>query len=275
MSQYLQKRVVFAALPVLALAVSGLTASATESCSLEQGLSTDADKFIAEAEACLTDGTDVTQRTDVTASLIDFTNAQRYAAGRTDLDNLATLQQAAFLHASDMAARAYAGHSDLEGRSHLDRVRLLDRQSLFGAFGANVTVVPSGASFEDIERALSSDPANADNLVRNQFNSTGVAAVEKDGKIFVVQLFAEKLGELDRPLPVSVHPGEKVKVRFASSDLERVRWSVVSPAGTELAGGRSQRLTDLPADAGQGYLNVEVRYGGQSSTLQGPAMLIK
>ncbi|MCA8901121.1 MAG: CAP domain-containing protein [Hyphomonas sp.] len=235
----------------------------------------EADKYIAEAEACLTDGADVTPRTDVTASLVDFTNVQRYATGRSELDTLDTLQQAAFLHASDMAARAYAAHTDLEGRSHLDRVRMLDRQSLFGAFGANVTVVSSDATFAEIEQALASDPANAANLVRNKFNSTGVAAVEKDGKIFVVQLFAEKLGELDRPLPVSVQQGEKVKVRLASSGLERVRWSVVSPGGTELAAGRSQRLTDLPAEAGQGYLNVEIRYGGQSSTLQGPAMLIK
>ena len=72
----------------------------------------------------------------------------------SELQSLSSLIDAARLHAYDMAVRGYAAHEDLEGRTHLDRVRMMERSRLIGAFGANVVVVKAGTSAEDTDREV-------------------------------------------------------------------------------------------------------------------------
>ena len=55
--------------------------------------------------------------------LVDATDRVRAGENKAALVPLASLEQAARIHAMDMAARDYAGHADPEGRSHLERVR--------------------------------------------------------------------------------------------------------------------------------------------------------
>lgn len=274
MFKNIHKAVVSASVSVLAIAVPGMSAQAAEGCSIAQGLSQDVGKFAAEAEICLKGAPGVVPRNAVSAELTRLTDVARTGAGRESLEELESLNEAALIHAMDMAARGYAAHLDPEGRSHADRVRLLDRTSLFGAFGANVTIVPANASPKDIELAILQDKSNSDNVLRRQFNRVGVGTAEKDGKLYVVQLFAEQVGELATPLPTRVGSDQVVKVRFADPELHRVGWTVTASDGGKLATGRSLRLEGLPDTGAVGYLAVDARARGGVSTLKGPAFMV-
>ncbi|MEZ5998425.1 MAG: CAP domain-containing protein [Hyphomonas sp.] len=251
-----------------------MSAQAAEGCSIAQGLSQDVDKFAEEAAVCLKGAPGIVPRNGVASELARLTDVARTGAGRDGLEELDSLNEAALIHAMDMAARGYAAHLDPEGRSHVDRVRLLDRTSLFGAFGANVTIVPANASPKDIELAILQDPSNADNVLRRQFNKVGVGAAEKDGKLYIVQIFAEQVGQLSKPLPARLKNDQVVKVRFADPELQRVGWTVTGSDGAALATGRSLRLSGLPQTEAVGYLTVDARAGGGVSTLKGPAFMV-
>ncbi|HPE48268.1 MAG TPA: CAP domain-containing protein [Hyphomonas sp.] len=275
MSQTVRFFVTIASLPVLAFAVPGLSAYAAEGCSISQGLSQDVEKFIEESEVCLKGAPDMQVRDSVASELARLTDVARTGAGRSQLTELTSLREAAQIHAMDMAARGYAAHYDPEGRSHVDRVRLLDRTSLFGDFGANVTIVPARATAKEIELALLADKSNAENVLRRDFNRVGVGAVEKDGKLYVVQLFAEQVGELSAPLPARVTASQVVQVRLENPSMERVRWAVVAPNGSEMATGRSARLTGLSGHDDRGFYTIDVKSQGGVSTLKGPAMMVE
>ncbi|CAN0518726.1 unnamed protein product, partial [Scytosiphon promiscuus] len=184
----LQKQYRYMSISALALAALGLTANAQQACDLSDGLGLQPAAFQTETEACFEGLNGVTPDTFMQGQLGQFAAADRSDAGKASLTNLATLNEAARIHAYDMAVRGYVAHEDMEGRSHLDRVRLLDRTHLVGAFGANMAIVDDSATPEEAYRALMADPANKANLKRGEFDHTGVAAVRANGRIYLVQL---------------------------------------------------------------------------------------
>lgn len=274
MSNNLQKLACSSVFTALAFAVAGGSAHAAEACDLTNGLAVTTQDFIEEAKVCVKGTPDVQTRALLESELVRLTGVARGGASKSSLQALDSLNEAARLHAMDMAVRGYAAHYDPEGRSHLDRVRQLDRVSLFGAFGANVTVVPAGASAKDIQLALLSDPANAENLLRTDFTHLGVGVAQKDGQIYVVQLFAERAGVLDAPLSATVASGTVVKANFANPAEERTRWMIVAADGAELSSGRGQKLAVTGKSPQIGYLTIEARARGAVSQFKGPAVTV-
>ena len=134
----LQIRYRFMSLSALALAALTLPAAAVSTCDLADGLSLDPAVFNQEVSACYASQSDSKSNARLEGQLIDATDRIRADDSKAALTPLASLEQAARIHAMDMAARDYAGHADPEGRGHLERVRMLDRTVLIGAAGANI-----------------------------------------------------------------------------------------------------------------------------------------
>lgn len=188
----------------LAFAALGLTASAEQECDLSDGLALQPAAFQMEAAACFRGVEGARSDISMESEILRLAAEARSDTGRAALDNLSTLNDAARIHAFDMAVRGYIAHEDPEGRGHLDRVALLDRSHLMGAFGANIAVIDDSATPEQAFGALMSDPVNADNLVRSAFDHWGIAAVRANGRIYLVQLFSSVEGRLDDPLTAQV-----------------------------------------------------------------------
>ena len=255
----------------LALAALGLTANANE-CNLSDGLALQPAAFQTETEACFEGLNGVKSDTFMESELRRLAAGTRATAHEDELANLPSLNEAARIHGYDMAVRGYIAHDDLEGRSHLDRVRLLDRQRLIGAFGANIAVVEDGASAEEAYQALMADPANAQNVTRQSFDHMGVAAVKAHGRIYLVQLFAHVEGKLEAPLPAEMNSRTDLKAVFAESRAEPLGWSVVSAEGEVLARGIGNWAPASATEGKSGYLNIDMALGKDRYTLKGPAI---
>jgi Cysteine-rich secretory protein family len=256
----------------LALAALGMTANAQQACDLSNGLSLQPAAFQTETEACFEGLNGVTADTYMQNELGRFSDAARLSAGKDGLKNLSTLNEAARIHAFDMAVRGYVAHEDLEGRSHLDRVRLLDRSHLMGAFGANMAIVDDSATAGEAYKALMADPANVANLKRDEFDHTGVAAVRANGRIYLVQLFSRVEGTLTAPVPTQMNGRTDLKAVFAESRAEPLGWSVVSTSGDVLAQGLGDRVPASELKGTSGYLTIDMALGKDRYTLKGPAV---
>ena len=137
--------------------------------------------------------------------------AERRAAKLGGLELHEALTRVATSHAIDMAERGYAADVTPEGLSLLDQIRKADRQTLYSAFGANIAIVDAGAEADALHHLLMSDTANSANLLRPTFGHIGIGAVEKDGRLYLVQLMARIEGELVQPLPVNARPADSLK----------------------------------------------------------------
>ena len=260
-------------LSVSALAFAALSGpSFAGTCDLSDGFGITPAAFQEEAASCLEGMAGVTADTSLENDLMRLAGERRAAVGGGEMAPLASLTEAARLHAYDMAVRGYAAHEDLEGRSHLDRVRMIDRTRLIGAFGANVVVVKAGLPAEEIQKLILADAANASNFTRNAFDHMGVGLVEADGMLYIVELFARVDGVLETPLPAVASPGMKLAADFSDDKLEAVGWSVVSARGDTLMRGIGGKLpATLPAIE-EGFLQMDVAYGEDIYTLKGPAL---
>ena len=65
--------------------------------------------------------------------------------------------------------------------------------------------------------ALKSDPVNAANMARSEFDHMGIAAVRANGKIYIVQLFSGVEGRVDSPSPDYVSSKVNSEVRLAQA----------------------------------------------------------
>lgn len=257
----------------LALAALGMTANA-QGCDLSDGFAAQPAAFQMEVESCFEGLNGVKSDTFMESEFRRLAAADRAAANLDPLENLASLNEAARAHGYDMAVRHYAAHTDPEGRSHLDRVRLLDRQRLIGAFGANVAIVDEDATPEEAYRAVMADKANASNMTRKAFDHMGVATVRADGKLYVVQLFARVEGQLKSPLPTQIDSRTDLNAVFAESAAEPIGWSVVSSDGDVLARGIGSRVAAQVPEGKTGYLNIDMALGQDVYSVKGPAVLM-
>ena len=260
-------------LSVSALALAALSGPsfADPACDLSDGYGVTPAAFQKEADACLEGINGLTTDTYMANQLLALAGEQRASQGVSELQSLSSLIDAARLHAYDMAVRGYAAHEDPEGRTHLDRVRMMERSRLIGAFGANVVIVKAGTSAEDIQKAMMADKANAANFKRNEFDHMGIAAVEANGMMYVVELFARIDGRLDAPMPVVAAPRTNLAANY-NDKLEPVGWSVVSANGETLMRGIGDKLPASIPSMAEGFLQVDVALGKDVYTLKGPAI---
>ncbi|WP_321489857.1 CAP domain-containing protein [uncultured Hyphomonas sp.] len=262
-------------LSVSALALAALSgpslADAGAACDLSNGYAITPAAFQQEANACLKGVSGVETDTVMADKLMSLVGEQRASLGKSELSALGSLNEAARLHALDMAVRGYASHTDLEGRSHLDRVRMMERSALIGAFGANIVIVKAGASVEDVQKVMVADEANAANLARDEFDHMGVAAVEANGVLYVVQLFTRVDGQLKTPVPMVAAPRTNLAADF-TDQFEPVGWSVVSASGETLMRGMGSKMPASVPDISEGYLQMDVELGNSVYTLRGPAI---
>ena len=259
---------------LLAFAAAGgalfaLPASADTACDLTDGYGKPVVSYVQEVDACLASSEAFAP--DLETGVFGLTNAARDAEGRDALDRRASLDKAARAHALDMAARNYAGHSDLEGRGHVYRMRALDRQVLASATGANVVVLDAGSSAEEVYDMIRSDTANRENLTRKAFNATGLGIAEADGRLYVVQMLTTVDGELDAPLPLRIAEATSFTPRVTEDYFREAGWTLSDEAGNRLAGGQLMRLSADSLDAeGTGYLDVLVELDTDTYVLRGP-----
>ncbi|MFN4023671.1 MAG: CAP domain-containing protein [Hyphomonas sp.] len=204
------------------------------------------------------------------SELFSRAEAERRAARLGGLQLHDALARVATRHAIDMAERGYAADVTPEGLSLLDQIRKTDRQTLYSAFGANIAIVEAGAEADALHRLLMSDKANAANLLRPGFGHMGIGAVEKDGRLYLVQLMARVEGELIQPLPVNARPADSLKATYASSMMAPVSWSISDAEGVTLLRGAGQTLRQTSGRPVEGYLNLDVSVGPDIYSLRGP-----
>ncbi|MBY9067679.1 CAP domain-containing protein [Hyphomonas sp. WL0036] len=203
-------------------------------------------------------------------TLVAAVQGKRLQAGVGLLQVSDSLSRVAQAHAIDMAERQYAADVSPEGLTLLDQVRLADRQSLFSTFGTAIAVVDAGTDAGQVLKALMSDPANAENIVRSSFDHTGIGVAEKNGKLFVVQLLARVDGQLSRPLPMNAGGVEFLRADFSARGMTPVSWSVRDEDGAVLLRGSGDRVRDSQGRSIEGYLNMDVALGQDVYTLRGP-----
>lgn len=258
-------------LSALALAALTLPAAAVTDCNLAKGLSLDPAIFSQQVATCYDSQSGASQNARLEDQLIEATDRLRAGDSRDRLTPLLSLEQAARIHAMDMAARSYAGHKDPEGRGHLERVRVLDRTVLIGAAGANIAIVEgSGLSSADLFDALRRDPVNASNMTRSAFTHTGVGIAEANGRTYVVQLFARVDGHLEAPLPVYASGKQSVRATFEEKGLEPVAWRLTTPEGDTLDRGYGTMMTAALQPGQQAYLTLDLVRNNTQFTLRGP-----
>lgn len=275
MLQFYDKPFAATVLALAALAAPAMAdvAEATPSvCDLSDGYAAGVVGFTEEAEACL--ATHDSQAHAETRARIDaLTERHRARFNLEPLKTRASLDQAATAHALDMAARDYAAHRDEFGRSHSERLRMLDRTLLVGASGANIAIVPAGTDAVDMFNALIADPVNAQNLTRDVFTHAGLGLAEgADGRIYIVQVFAQVDGELNEALPLTLPSLAAVEARFIDPRFEQAGWRLETADGTALSRGAGETIARRTLAAETAYLNIEATLGTETYRLAGPAI---
>lgn len=256
------------------LAIAALAIPATaQSCDLSDGFAKNALAFAEEADACLEGVIGIDYDRVLEKQIFAATNLQRVKSGAEEVVYMDSLQQAAYLHAMDMAARNYAAHDDLEGRSHMDRVRLLDRTILIGASGANVAVLNGNATAEDILKAINADKANRANTQHDGFSHLGIGVAKANGKTYVVQLFAAVDGRLSTPLPLVVTSESDLTASFTDARLQPVGWRLETADGQTIDRGYGSVISPKLAAGQEAYLTVDVSYRTNEYALRGPMIV--
>jgi len=249
------------------------SAASPDTCRIaDAGLPSSVEAYLDAAAHCLSQPPEgVTLRRDVEAGLADRVAERRQSAGAGRLEIREGLNRAARLHAIDMAARDYAGHSDSAGRGHLERARTLDRTGLYASMGGNVTTLRSDNP-RVIDRAIASESVNRDNIERQDFTHMGVGAAEANGRLYVVQLFARLDGELNREAPVRIAGSERLQPAFAQRSMRLEGVALSAEDGAVIAVSRNPLVSDPGGQARNAYLVVAARDGDTVYSLRGPSM---
>lgn len=256
---------------LLALAAAGgaLTAQADAVCDLSDGYGQTLTAYVGEVEACLASSEAFTP--DLEDAVFAMTNAARADKGVDALERRTSLDKAARAHALDMAARNFAGHSDLEGRGHDYRMRAIDREVLAGATGANVVVMKAGASAGEVYEMIRADEANRKNLTRGTFTDTGLGIAQSGDRLYVVQMLTTVDGELENPLPLAIADGTSFRPKMTERLFRTAGWNLTDADGNRLAGSRLMRMNADSLDTVEtAYLDFLVELDADTYVLKGP-----
>ncbi len=257
--------------PDTSAGVTGQPASGP--CDLSAGLSADAASALEQARTCLlSPPAGVQVREDVARDLAALINRRREKFGLEPLALRPAFSSASGIHAMDLAVRGYAAQTDLEGRDHEYRLRLLDRQALISASGAVITILPAGSDAVAAYNAALTDPVNAENLLREEFTHLGLSTIESNGRLYTVIVMARVDGELDVPLSVSAPGAADLEFAIADPRLRFDRWALEREGGDRLAVGLNRRLDRSRNAAATAFLDVHVTDGRDVLVLRGPVV---
>src|SRR3989344_3891663 len=127
------------------------------------------------------------------AVLVDLANADRVAAGKTQLAVSPLLEEAARRKAEDMAAKGYFAHVSPEGLTPWYWMYVVGYNFTYAGENLAVNFIDS----EDVEGAWMNSPSHRSNIVNNYFTEIGIAAIPGTWNgaptIFVVQMFGTPL----------------------------------------------------------------------------------
>jgi hypothetical protein len=138
-----------------------------------------------------------------------------------------------------------ASHSGLQSMARAQAVRMMQRGSIYHnphlsaditALGVNWRMVGEnvgmGPDSDAIEDALLKSPHHYENITRPNFNTIGVGVVKSsDGKVFLVQVFAEIVAAAPKPVvrPVTAAPAAPKPVVRPSAAPQTVRPAAPKP----------------------------------------------
>ncbi|MEO0722769.1 MAG: CAP domain-containing protein [Pseudomonadota bacterium] len=267
---------VIAATALAFAALSGTAAAGSADskldCDLTNGFASGSAAYTAEANACQASAQAPALRRDIADGIRLLSERHRAKFDLAPLAQRASLDAAAQAHAQDMAARAYASHTDPEGRGHLHRVRMLDRSLLVGAAGANVAALKTNDA-STVFTALTSDLQNMENLTRGMFSHMGVGVAEgSDGLLYVAQVFVQVDGELNAPLPNALPPIADIQARFVEAGFRPVGWALEDRNGDMIDRGLGRRVMADLDTSDNAYLTIKVDLNGDVYSLRGPAV---
>lgn len=228
-----------------------LTASAAFACEMQisERSETLAD-YVVNGESCLDTPPGTFRFDPITEQMfIDAVNEARMDHGLARLSVRTGLRPAARFHSLDMGWNEFFGHESPDGRSHAARVAAFDRRLLAEGTAENLAQFGPSVCVDYRDREISCtrvrgfNPPGRDDVVRNLhdklMNSEGhrrnildpdmthlaVGVARTETGFYVTQLFADVLGDLSEPAPLTVRASQALRL-----SAEAPGWDVANLA---------------------------------------------
>lgn len=176
-------------------------------------------------------------------------NRERTERGLSRLAARLDMRPAARFHSLDMGVNNYFGHSSPHGRVHADRLAAFDRTLLAEGSAENLAqfgparcvdqfnievscgLVPNfrppseDMVVSDLHQKLMDSPGHRDNILDPEMTHMAIGVARTDTGFYVTQLFANQLGILAEPAPLTVEAGETLE-----AEAKIPNWSVAGLA---------------------------------------------
>ncbi|MEZ6000032.1 CAP domain-containing protein [Hyphomonas sp.] len=211
-------------------------------------------------------------------------NEERTSRGLAALRFRPELLDAARFQSLDMAFNKFFGHESPDGRHHDARVAAFDRSALVEYSAENVAMVEvvggrwnlKRRAVERLHDNLMDSPGHRANILNPDITDVAMGVVRTESGVWVTQVFLELSGSLPAPLPVRMHPGQRLDMRPALRG-----WSFQN-FGAKQAGNRYTALgTAIPNNlTGDFELTANGRMNGElpgmfyTIRLPGPAVTV-
>lgn len=174
---------------------------------------------------------------------VDFVgriHRERSAAGLAGYsaatDVVADLVAVARAHAEDMADQNRLHHN----------ARLPDQVENWDSLGENVG---KGASVDDIHRVFMDSPSHRAEILSTRFTQVGVGVVERDGVLWVVQVFRKP----SAPAPAPAAPSPTTSLGSVATPLPMVRITTPAAVGEPRQATLAEaEISDAPAASASG-----------------------
>lgn len=139
--------------------------------------------------------------TSVSATeIVALTNLERTKAGKETLNPNSQLEEAALAKAVDMIERGYFDHVDPEGRGSWTLIE--DNGYSYQHAGENLA-----RNFNTSEKVVDGwmgSEGHKENILKDVYSDTGVAVVETESEVYIVQLFASPFASNEASKPSMV-----------------------------------------------------------------------
>ncbi|MEO1303932.1 MAG: CAP domain-containing protein [Pseudomonadota bacterium] len=190
---------------------------------------------------------------DIEARFLDQINTERRAAGLTALRLRTDLRPAARFHSLDMAVNAFFNHESPNGRKAGERIAAFDRTLLAKSTAENIAQYGpvyctdhtgsrvscfESPDFElptptfvarDLHTKLMASEWHRANILNGRTTHVAIGVARSDTGFYVTQVFAQKLGELNAPLPIEIGLNSRVQTKAEIEDWSFGSFGIVTP----------------------------------------------